>query len=410
MKPYCVVVVAFLSLAGIRAEGTGSVPRGDTVGRSKPQLPPQSSTTEISRARVFSEPLQPTRLPTEAENQALLQGLSKFAARSERDDFSGLTKFLTEHPDSVWAVALLMNLGMEYYNTGYYSRAITAWQRAWQLGKNEADEGPKALAERAGAELAFLFARLGRMNELRELLRELNSHALRGTTAERVNGARHGLWSMETEPDKSFRCGPFALERIRSAFKMENPIHEAILNSKSTTNGFSLTQVEQLARAIGMNYQMAHRSPGAEFILPAVVHWKSGHYAALIRQRGGLHLAQAEVQQLFFDAFNGGIDLLRADRAFAQRQFHGANQLGTFKLYAPSILLDDGREVDVRALVGGKALLARAALAAPAYEVPVLGHPGFNDLGVLVAAKRALHRVRSAGPPQASTCPLGGQR
>lgn len=292
MKPYCVVVVAFLSLAGIRAEGTGSVPRGDTVGRSKPQLPPQSSTTEISRARVFSEPLQPTRLPTEAENQALLQGLSKFAARSERDDFSGLTKFLTEHPDSVWAVALLTNLGMEYYNTGYYSRAITAWQRAWQLGKNEADEGPKALAERAGAELAFLFARLGRMNELRELLRELNSHALRGTTAERVNGARHGLWSMETEPDKSFRCGPFALERIRSAFKMENPIHEAILNSKSTTNGFSLTQVEQLARAIGMNYQMAHRSPGAEFILPAVVHWKSEHYAALIRQRGGLHLAQ----------------------------------------------------------------------------------------------------------------------
>lgn len=292
MKPYCVVVVAFLSLAGIRAEGTDSVPRGDTAGRIKLQLPPQSSTTEISRARVFSEPLQPTRSPTEAENQALLQGLSKFAARSERDDFSGLTKFLTEHPDSVWAVALLMNLGMEYYNTGYYSRAITAWQRAWQLGKNEADEGPKALAERAGAELAFLFARLGRMNELRELLRELNSHALRGTTAERVNGARHGLWSMETEPDKSFRCGPFALERIRSAFKMENPIHEAILNSRSTTNGFSLAQVEQLAREIGMNYQMAHRSPGAEFILPAVVHWKSGHYAALIRQRGGLHLAQ----------------------------------------------------------------------------------------------------------------------
>lgn len=292
MNSSCAVAVAFLSLAGLHAERTNPVQPAGVASRDKHQSSPQTSTTEISRARVFSEPLQPTRMPTEVENQALLQGLSKFAARSERDDFSGLTEFLTQHPESAWAVALLMNLGMEYYNTGYYSRAITTWQRAWQLGKNESEAGPKALAERAAAELAFLFARLGRMNELRALLRELDSHALRGTTAERFNGARHGLWSMETEPEKSFRCGPFALERIRSAFKMENPIHEAILNSKSTTNGFSLAQVEQLARGIGMNYQMAHRSPGAEFILPAVVHWKSGHYAALIRQRGGLHLAQ----------------------------------------------------------------------------------------------------------------------
>jgi RHS repeat-associated protein len=252
----------------------------------------EETTRQITFGRWFAEPLRPTRSPTGAENQALLQGLSAFAARSERDDFSGLTTFLTQHPDSVWAMALQTTLGMEYYNTGYYSRAIAAWQRAWHLGKNEADEGPKALAERAGAELAFLFARLGRMNELRELLRELGIHALRGTTAERVNGARHGLWSMENEPEKSFRCGPFALERIRTAFKIENPIHEAILNSKSTTNGFSLVQVEQLAREIGMNYQMAHRSQGAAFIFPAVAHWKSGHYAALIRQRGELFLAQ----------------------------------------------------------------------------------------------------------------------
>jgi len=31
-----------------------------------------------------------------------------------------------------------------------------------------------------------------------------------------------------------------------------------------------------------MNYQVAFRSPGAKIILPAVVHWKVGHYAALI--------------------------------------------------------------------------------------------------------------------------------
>jgi len=75
------------------------------------------------------------------------------------------------------------------------------------------------------------------------------------------------------------------------------------------------------------------------------------------------------------------VDLLGADRALAQRQVHGGQQLGAFVLDAPAIFFDDGREVDVRALVGGEALVAGAALAAAADEVPVFGHPGFDDLG-----------------------------
>src|SRR5687767_13118612 len=76
-----------------------------------PKEPKVETTRQITFGRWFSEPLRPIRSPTELENEALLQGLSKFGARKERDDFSGLTKFLTEHPDSVWAAALLTNLG-----------------------------------------------------------------------------------------------------------------------------------------------------------------------------------------------------------------------------------------------------------------------------------------------------------
>ncbi|PYM13244.1 MAG: hypothetical protein DME18_09465 [Verrucomicrobia bacterium] len=41
-----------------------------------------------------------------------------------------------------------------------------------------------------------------------------------------------------------------------------------------------------------MNYQVVFRTPGAEIILPAVVHWKVGHYAALIARDGNLLRAE----------------------------------------------------------------------------------------------------------------------
>ena len=37
---------------------------------------------------------------------------------------------------------------------------------------------------------------------------------------------------------------------------------------------------------------MARRDRGAAFIVPAVVHWKVGHYAALLRQEGDRYLLQ----------------------------------------------------------------------------------------------------------------------
>src|SRR6266498_683208 len=34
-----------------------------------------------------------------------------------------------------------------------------------------------------------------------------------------------------------------------------------------------------------MHYQMAKRAPGAKVIVPAVVNWKAGHFAALVKEQ-----------------------------------------------------------------------------------------------------------------------------
>jgi RHS repeat-associated protein len=130
------------------------------------------------------------------------------------------------------------------------------------------------------------------MEPLRKLLHELDRFLLMGQYAQQLNGPREGLWSMDNRPEISFRCGPLALDRIRAWGHSTNACHPLIFNSKSTTNGICLLDVAKLSRDLGMNYQIAFRSPGAPLIVPSVIHWKVGHYAALVRQARDLFQAQ----------------------------------------------------------------------------------------------------------------------
>jgi hypothetical protein len=54
----------------------------------------------------------------------------------------------------------------------------------------------------------------------------------------------------------------------------------------------SLAQVMELGNKVGMSLQMANRDPQAEIVLPAVVHWKAGDFAALLKEVDGRILAQ----------------------------------------------------------------------------------------------------------------------
>jgi RHS repeat-associated protein len=264
---------------------------------------PNPTSHEISSARVFEEPLTPIGgEPTPAENAALAAALLGYAKRSGVDDFSSLTGFLAEHSNSPWRAALLTCLGLEYYHTAYYSLALGTWEEAWALGQAATDAKGKFLADRAACELAGLYSRLGRMNELEALLKSVEKRVFIGGVSERINLARESLWMMQNQPGVSFRCGPLALKsilradpRLRASCST-NAMME-IFNAASTQRGFSLPQVAELSKKIGLNYQMSFRSSTGhpdrtDFIVPAVVHWKAGHYAAIVRQDGDRYLIE----------------------------------------------------------------------------------------------------------------------
>jgi YD repeat-containing protein len=248
---------------------------------------------EFLHVRVFEEPLVPIgSVPTTQENKELAQALRLFKVRSDLEDFSSVMRFLEAHTQSPWRPSLLLNLGLEYYNAGYFSKALAAWEESWGTAKSATEPKARALADRALGELMKMNARIGRFERLEELLDESKGREVLGSATEKIDGAKQGLWTMLNRPEVAFRCGPLALDRIRFSLNPNDVGNPLIQNARSTQKGFSLAQVCQLSRDLAMDYQMAFRKEGGGFVTPAVVHWKVGHYAALIREEAGRYLVQ----------------------------------------------------------------------------------------------------------------------
>jgi RHS repeat-associated protein len=369
MKQAVIFVLLWGSVVAAHAQ-SGAVAVNRTVPNVKPpktelEFSAHPTTEEIARARVFEEPLVPIGGEPGADaNAALASALLGYAKRSGPDDFASLTGFLEKHPNSPWRAALLTCLGLDYYNTAYYSRALEAWQEAWALGQKATDAKGKFLADRAVCELAGLYSRLGRMNELEALLKSIEKRTFIGGASERINIAWEALSMMRNQPGISFRCGPLALKSIlRSDEKLRTSCRAnafmEIFNSASTQKGFSLPQVAELSKKVGLNYQMAFRgasnrgsrreeapsskseisqsgltsaATGGDFIVPSVVHWKVGHYAAIVRQDGARYLVE---------------DLTFGNTVWATREALEAETSGYF-LIPPGELPRGWRSVDTK--------------------------------------------------------------
>jgi len=256
-----------------------------------PQFPSfsiQPTTEEIKSVRVFEEPLIPIGgEPSQDENTALANALLAFANRTNADDFSALTDYLDLAPNEHWYAPVLFTLGSEFYNTGYYSRALDTWEDAWFWLQDERGGAGGRLADRAIGELAKMHARIGDFARLEQIFVELGNRRFSGSASELIAGARQALWLMQHRPEISFRCGPLALRSICQILNPPVNVDEIVYGSASTQKGFSLLQLQKLSEDLQLNFQMAKRQAGASVILPCLVHWGVGHYAAILDQRDG---------------------------------------------------------------------------------------------------------------------------
>jgi tetratricopeptide (TPR) repeat protein len=252
---------------------------------------------EFQRLGLFALPLVPVGRTAPDENRGLARALTAYeraAAQSGDDAVAPLSEFLQAHRDSAWKPALLVNLGTIYRQTGHFSKALDSWQRAWESTKRLDDPDGRALADAALGQLSQLQAYFGRKEELEPLLAEIKNRPLRGSAAALVSEAARALADMKSAPELAFKCGPFALSRILQYNRAELPFAKVAIvqAAHSTSKGLSLSALHELSERAGMGYQMAFRTSAASMVVPAVVHWKVGHYAAIVAAERGRYRVQ----------------------------------------------------------------------------------------------------------------------
>jgi RHS repeat-associated protein len=243
--------------------------------------------------RALPEPLVPVAgVPTQDGTSELRSALTAFAASKTggKPDWDALTDFLTAHPNSPWDASLLLNLGEEYYENGYFSRALDAWQQSWNLAKAATNPTGQAIANRAVAQLLRMWCRVGRIEDVKALFSEVGDRNFRGSTAQIIETSRQSLWMMENHPEVTYRCGPHALERILLYSKPHDAAPMALVKSVSGTNGIAFSEVAALAQKVGLDYRIAKRRGAADVPLPAVAHWKLNHYGAVLKHERGRYL------------------------------------------------------------------------------------------------------------------------
>ncbi len=288
-KPRAAIIVFALIATAIAAATSSSPAVASSLPGSRPYFSDPPTDQEILVSGILPQPLVPAGQTTVDENRALARALIEYQqwirGGAASDQLSPITGLIRDHQGSRWEPALEVSLGIIYRRTGHMSKAMDAWQRAWDLTKNSSDRNARAIADYSVGKLAEFEAYLGRVETLGPLLDEVKGRPIHGTGATNISNASQGLAEMRTHPGDAFRCGPMALRQISLAQGRREQA-EQLDRAQSTPRGTSLVQVTSLAREAGMNFQMAHREPGAAILVPAVMHWKVGHFAAIVNNSG----------------------------------------------------------------------------------------------------------------------------
>ncbi len=261
------------------------------AGEAKAQNAPPSAidSAAVTQAAHFEEKLVPAGPSTAAENAALLAALTSYAAQPAKDDLTPFEEFLAAHPRSAWAAALRADMGLLHYHYGYFSRAISDWQAAWEAGRDSQDRQVKALVDRVAGELLRMHARLGHADILEKLTADMAGRKLTGAATEDQAGAAQGLWMMRNNPGVAYLCGPMALKNLLLSLGHPAADVQFLDTVRSGPHGVSLAQVADLAHQAKVDFSVIHRDPGQPIPVPAVVHWKVGHFAAIVGLENGLY-------------------------------------------------------------------------------------------------------------------------
>ena len=245
----------------------------------------------ITSLQLFSEPLYPTSAPRVSDNNALTPALNDYANDPSPDNTEALENFVDANPNNPWTLSVQTNLGLLYAKGCYWAKALNMLNLVWNRGKNQS--AYKNSVDMALSKLAFIAARLGKVQYMQQLETSVGGRILTPNAQDTYLRAKQSLDRELNHPEQGFLCGAQAVQAILTANNPRVVFTPAIGQVQSTRQGISLTTVAKLASAVGLQMTPVEwTSHTVQIPTPAVIHWKSGHYAALVgrTEDGGYHL------------------------------------------------------------------------------------------------------------------------
>jgi RHS repeat-associated protein len=253
---------------------------------AEPQFSASPTVAEITRARVFSEPLVPVGgEPTAGENLVLARALLTFHRSGGSEWRSTIGDFLLTHPESPWRAGLLLNVGRLQVREHAYSRALETFNRAWILSKDSTTPLGTAVADMAVSEWMALAARQGRVEEVNARVTEIQPRRIGGSAAVRIAEAQETLALIRHEQGKVVPCAAKALLALLSESNRADPATTAkLIGYRAPMGGTSLRDLQQLATQVGIDTQTVKGSAARQVPVPSIVHLKLDHYVTVLER------------------------------------------------------------------------------------------------------------------------------
>ncbi len=263
-----------------------------TVPRvTPPPLAPRFSSPptadEITRARVFREPLVPLGDVTRDENVALAAAVLAYRAASGIAAEAPFRRFLEAYPQSAWRASVLVNLATVVRDRGGFTDAMDLWDAAWALTKDGTTVRARAVADLAMAEWMSTAAMFGQAGLVQARGVELGARDVRGVAGARVGQALETAAMIADKPQLVLASGPQALRALLAAQgrpTVEIDAIPALRGYIPTSAGMTLAELQRMATAVGLSLRAVGHDGSATIPVPSVVHWKLGHYSAVVER------------------------------------------------------------------------------------------------------------------------------
>lgn len=235
---------------------------------------------------VFAEALipfgTPTPTPTPEQERVLQAAIAAYKAAGHPVRIEALQQYLTRHPASPWRAALLANIGLMYEQQAYLGRALDYLAQARQAMAKIHTPQQQALADAVLGRQLRLHAQLGHIQEVKALLATAGDRPLIGAAQEAKYQAGAALWEMQHSPTTALRCGLGALRSLLAQENASPALLQMIEKTPAQSYGTSLADLQALAATNGHAMQVVRWQAGQAIPVPAVVHLKVGHFAAIV--------------------------------------------------------------------------------------------------------------------------------